>query len=65
MAVTLLVETFVDPAHFHGTLYKAANWLYLGDTQGFSRTRQSYSATATAPKMLFVFLLQVDARTAT
>jgi Domain of unknown function (DUF4338)/DDE_Tnp_1-associated len=58
----LLVETFVDPARFQGTLYKAANWLYLGDTQGFSRTRQGYSATATAPKMLFVFLLQADAR---
>jgi hypothetical protein len=41
----LLVETFVDPARFHGTLYKAANWLYLGDTQGFSRTLQGYSAT--------------------
>ncbi len=59
----LLVETFVDPARFHGTLYKAANWLYLGDTQGFSRTRQSYSSTAIAPKMLFVCLLQADART--
>ena len=58
----LLVETFVDPERFQGTLYKAANWLYLGDTQGFSRTRQGYSATATAPKMLFVFLLQADAR---
>jgi hypothetical protein len=58
-----LVETFVDPARFQGTLYKTSNWLYLGDTQGFSRTRQGYSATATAPKMLFVILLQADART--
>jgi hypothetical protein len=57
----LLVETFVDPARFQGTLYKASNWLYLGNTQGFSRTRQGYSATATTPKMLFVFLLQADA----
>jgi Domain of unknown function (DUF4338)/DDE_Tnp_1-associated len=59
----LLVETFVDPARFQGTLYKASNWLYLGDTQGFSRTRQGYSATASAPKMLFVTFLQADART--
>lgn len=59
----LLVETFVDPARFQGTLYKAANWLYLGDTQGFSRTRHGYSPTATAPKMLFVSILQADART--
>jgi hypothetical protein len=35
---SLLVETFVDPARFHGTLYKASNWLYPGNTQGFSRT---------------------------
>jgi hypothetical protein len=32
----LLVETFVYPARFQGTLYKASNWLYLGSTQGFS-----------------------------
>ena len=55
------METFVDPARFHGTLYKASNWLYLGNTQGFSRTREGYSTTATAPKMLFVVLLQADA----
>ncbi|NOT13173.1 MAG: DUF4338 domain-containing protein [Methylococcaceae bacterium] len=41
----LLVETFVNPARFHGTRYIAANWLYLGDTQGFSRTRQSLAWT--------------------
>jgi hypothetical protein len=58
----LLVETFVDPVRFQGTLYKASNWLNPGDTRGFSRTRQGYSATASAPKMLFVFLLQADAR---
>lgn len=32
----LLLETFVDPQRFHGTVYKAANWLYLGRTKGFS-----------------------------
>jgi hypothetical protein len=58
----LLVETLIDPAHFQGTLYKASNWLYLGNTRCFSRTRQSYSTTATAPKMLFVYLLQANAR---
>jgi len=25
-----LVETFVDPAHFRGTCYKAANWIRVG-----------------------------------
>jgi hypothetical protein len=34
------METFVDPQRYHGTVYKAANWLYLGQTKGFRRTRQ-------------------------
>ena len=28
----LLLETFVDPARYHGTVYRAANWLCLGQT---------------------------------
>lgn len=28
------VETFVDPERFHGTCYRAANWLSLGITTG-------------------------------
>ena len=27
-------ETFVDPARFSGTCYRAANWVYLGETTG-------------------------------
>ena len=34
----VLVETFVDPMRFHGTVYRAANWLYLGQSRGYSRT---------------------------
>ncbi len=30
----LLLETFVDPRRFHGGVYRAANWLELGLTQG-------------------------------
>jgi hypothetical protein len=30
----VLLETFVEKARFEGTCYKAANWTYLGDTQG-------------------------------
>jgi Domain of unknown function (DUF4338)/DDE_Tnp_1-associated len=58
----LLVETFVDPQRFQGTVYRAANWTYLGDTRGFRRTRQGYSATAPSPKRVFVQPLQPDAR---
>jgi hypothetical protein len=58
----LLLETFVDPQRFQGTIYKAANWIYVGDTKGFYRTRQGYSATAASPKMVFVKALTPDAR---
>lgn len=50
----LLLETFVDPRYFHGTVYRAANWLYVGDTRGFRRTRQGYSHTPQHPKRVFV-----------
>lgn len=30
----VLLETFVEKPRFQGTCYKAANWRYLGDTQG-------------------------------
>ena len=30
----VLLETFVEKPRFTGTCYKAANWQYLGDTQG-------------------------------
>lgn len=56
-----LLETFVDPRHFRGTLYRAANWVYVGDTRGFRRTREGYSATAHAPKRVFVRPLVSDA----
>ena len=49
-----LLETFVDPQRFQGTIYKAANWIYVGNTKGFQRTRQGYSNTAQSPKMVFV-----------
>ena len=32
-----LLETFVDPEHFSGTSYRAANWVYVGQTQGRGR----------------------------
>jgi Druantia protein DruA/DDE_Tnp_1-associated len=58
----VLLETFVDPQRFQGTIYKAANWLYVGTTKGFRRTRHGYTATASSPKMIFIKPLQADAR---
>jgi len=28
------IETFVDPSRYRGTCYRAANWVYLGQTTG-------------------------------
>jgi len=58
----VLLETFVDPQRFQGTVYKAANWLYVGNTKGFRRTRHGYTATAQSPKMVFIKPLAADAR---
>jgi hypothetical protein len=35
------VETFVDTERFEGTCYKAANWIYLGDTTGRGKDDQT------------------------
>jgi len=56
-----LAETFVDTARFRGTCYRAANWMYLGQTAGRSKQGNSYLYTA-APKALYVYPLAVDAR---
>jgi len=37
-----LLETFVDPSRFKGTSYKAANWLFMGHTQGYGKEGQGY-----------------------
>jgi hypothetical protein len=58
----VLLETFVDPQRFRGIVYRAANWVYVGNTRGFRRTRLGYSATPQSPKMVFVQPLQPKAR---
>lgn len=56
-----LAETFVDSTRFRGTCYRAANWLYLGQTAGRSKQGNTYLHTA-APKALYVYPLAGDAR---
>jgi hypothetical protein len=58
----LLLETFVDPQRFYGTVYRAANWTYLGLTRGYRRTAQGYSSQSLSPKKVFVIALHTDAR---
>lgn len=58
----LMLETFVDPQRYRGTVYQAANWVYVGDTKGFRRTHQGYSAKVQSPKMVFLQPLHTQAR---
>ena len=59
----LLVETFVDPTRFHGTVYRAANWIEVGRTRGFRRQRRGYSYRQHAvPKRVFVHPLSRTAQ---
>jgi len=58
----LLLETFVDPERFHGTVYRASNWIKVGLTQGYRRTRQGYSEQTASRKLVFVQPLQRDTR---
>lgn len=57
----LLLETFVDPTRFSGTIYKAANWHFAGYTKGYQRIRNGYSNEPDICKMVFVKPLQRNA----
>lgn len=59
----LMLETFVDPTRFAGTIYRAANWELVGKTKGFQRTRSGYSKTKKNPKLVFTQILQRNSRT--
>jgi len=39
------LETFVDTERFKGTCYKAANWIYLGDTTGRGKLAPTHKKT--------------------
>jgi hypothetical protein len=53
----VLLETLVDPAHYRGTCYKAANWVHLGITTGRGRQDRSNKRQGAAPKEVFVYPL--------
>lgn len=38
----LVIETFVEKQRFAGTSYKAANWIYVGQTRGKGRSGMNY-----------------------
>jgi hypothetical protein len=58
----LVVETFVDPEQFCGTVYTANGWEELGLTDGWGRRRRDYYVQHDKPKRLFVRELVPKAR---
>jgi hypothetical protein len=58
----LLVETLVDGQRYAGTCYQAANWLYLGQTQGRGRQDRHHQRHGASPKKVFVYPLISQAR---
>ena len=58
-----LAETFVDPARFAGTCYRASNWRSLGLTRGFAREPGGSARWRHhgQPKEIFVFELTANA----
>lgn len=55
----VLIETFVDPTHFAGSCYRAANWQGVGQTQGRGRLAADHEARL-SKKDIFVYPLQAD-----
>lgn len=58
----LVVETFVDPEQFCGTVYTANGWEELGQTDGSGRHQRDYYVRHDKPKRLFVRELGRNAR---
>lgn len=53
----LLLETLVDTGRFRGTCYRAANWIFLGRTQGRGRMDRHHISHGRAPKDVYVYPL--------
>ena len=58
----LLLETLVDAARFRGTCYRAANWIYVGQTTGRGRMDREHKSHGQAIKDIYLYPLVRDAR---
>jgi hypothetical protein len=57
----VLLETFVESDRFTGHCYRAANWIYIGQTQGRGK-RHIRNTPGVAPKDIWLYPLQRDFR---
>lgn len=58
----LLAETFTDIEQFHGTCYKASNWIECGHSKGFKKHRADYYQEHGRPKKLWLKTLSRNTR---
>jgi len=58
----LLLETLVDATRFPGTCYRAANWIYVGQTAGRGRMDREHKSLGQAIKDIYVYPLVRDPR---
>lgn len=57
-----LLETLVDPAHYRGTCYRAANWIEVGTTSGRGREDRRHRRHGAAPKRVWLYPLHRKAQ---
>ena len=53
----VLAETMVDPLRYHGTCYRASNWIRLGMTTGRGRMDRRNERQGASPKEVYVYPL--------
>ena len=58
----LLLETLVDAQRFRGTCYRAANWIYVGQTTGRGRMDREHKTHGQAIKDIYLYPLVRDAQ---
>jgi Domain of unknown function (DUF4338) len=58
----LLLETLVDATRFRGTCYRAANWVYVGQTAGRGRMDREHKTQDQPIKDIYVYPLVRDTR---
>jgi hypothetical protein len=56
-----MIETFIEPSKFHGTCYKAANWINIGSTKGYAKRGGSHQKSQ-EPKHIYLYALNKKAQ---
>jgi hypothetical protein len=58
----LLLETLVDATRFRGTCYRAANWIFVGQTTGRGRMDHDHKKHGQSIKDIYLYPLIRNAR---